>query len=68
MVVHLEHLEVMAFLEDEATQSCLPCLEDRAATECNVVIGTCRRLIQVRKKIFPSYLILLGKTFLTGAF
>ena len=65
----LAHLEVrlqlpvaMGFLEGEATQSCRQCLEDQAATECNVVIETCRKLIQVKifsrglmgREIFPS--------------
>ena len=51
--VRLEHLVAMRFLEGEATQSCHQCLEDQAATECNVVIETCRRLIQV--KIFLGF-------------
>ena len=50
--VRLELLVAMGFLEGEATQSCHQCLEDQAATECNEVIGTCRRLIQV--KIFSG--------------
>ena len=50
--VRLELLVAMGFLEGEATQSCRQCLEDQAATECNEVIGTCRRLIQV--KIFSG--------------
>ena len=46
--VRLELPEAMGLLEGEATQSCHQCLEDQAATECNVVIETCRRLIQVK--------------------
>ena len=46
--VRLELPVAMGFLEGEATQSCHQCLEDQAAIECNVVIGTCRRLIQVK--------------------
>ena len=46
--VRLELLVAMRFLEGGATQSCRQCLEDQAATECNVVIETCRRLTQVK--------------------
>ena len=46
--VRLELPVAMGFLEVEATQSCRQCLEDLAVTECNVVIETCRRLIQVK--------------------
>ena len=50
--VRLELPVAMGYLEGEDTQSCHQCLEDQAATECNEVIGTCRRLIQV--KIFSG--------------
>ena len=59
--VHLELPVAMEYLEVEATQNCRRCLEDLAATECNVVTETCRRLIQVTifsggllgREIFP---------------
>ena len=57
--VCLELLVAMRFLEGEATQNCPPCLEDQEATECNVVIETCRRLIQVRVLFCISFLATL---------
>ena len=44
----LELLVGMGLLEGVATQNCPPCWEDQEATECNVVTGTCRKLIQVK--------------------
>ena len=57
--VRLELLVAMGFLEVEVTQNCHQCLEDLAVTECNVVIETCRRLIQVRILFCISFLATL---------